>query len=245
MDAFDRTSVEQAVEQSAPQAVIHELTDLAGFDFAGNAQLRIDGTENLVAACEGAGVTRMVAQSISWTYEPGPDPASEDTPLARDPTTGVPLFAAVEALEQAVLRLPEGVVLRYGLFYGPGTWYACDGPEAARAREGVVAATTARTSFIHIDDAVSATIAALGWPPGAVNVVDDDPTDVAERGPLYIEAAGGTSGTSGTGGTSGTSGTSAIIDARAEGRTADNARARALGWRPAHPSWRDSLLSWS
>jgi nucleoside-diphosphate-sugar epimerase len=230
MDALDRESVEAAVDQSAPDAVIHELTDLAGFDFAGNARLRVEGTDNLVEACARSGVTRMVAQSISWAYEPGPEPASEDTPLAHDPATGASLFASIESLERAVLGLPEGVVLRYGLFYGPGTWYAADGPEAARARGGAVMATTAWTSFVHIDDAERATIAALGWHRGIVNIVDDDPTHVAEWGPLYIEAAGGTNAT---------------IDARAEGRAADNGRARQLGWTPAHASWRISLLSWS
>jgi nucleoside-diphosphate-sugar epimerase len=228
MNALDHERVQRAVDQSAPDAVVHELTDLAGFDFAGNARLRIDGTANLVAACERAGVRRMVAQSISWAYQPGPEPAPEDTAFATDPVTGLPLFAAVEALERAVLALPEGVVLRHGLLYGPGTWYAADGPVAADARDGVVVATTAATSFVHVDDAVRATIAALGWPPGVVNVVDDDPTHVNEWGPLYIEATGGKF---------------VRIESRAEGRTAANGRARELGWRPAHPSWRTSLLS--
>jgi nucleoside-diphosphate-sugar epimerase len=227
MDALDRESVGRAIGASAPDAVVHQLTDLSGSDFAGNARLREEGTANLVDAARDGGVTRMVAQSISWAYEPGAVPATEDEPLARDPATGLPRFASIETLEHSVLSLPHGVVLRYGLFYGPGTWYAADGPEAARARAGVVAATTAWTSFVHVDDAADATVAALGWPPGVVNVVDDDPTHVDEWGPLYVEAAGGTV---------------ASITARADGRSADNSRARALGWVPEHRSWRASLL---
>jgi nucleoside-diphosphate-sugar epimerase len=227
MDALDRPSVIQAVRRAAPDAVIHELTDLASFDFASNARLRIEGTTNLVDAAAGVGVTRMVAQSISWAYRPGETPASEEEPLAMDPDTGAPRSPSIEALEAAVLGLSEGVILRYGLLYGPGTWYAPDGPAAADARQGTIMATTRKTSFVHVDDAAEATTAALTWPAGVVNIVDDDPTDVNEWGPLYIEAIGGAV---------------ASIGARAEGRAADNSRARALGWRPAHPTWRAPLL---
>jgi nucleoside-diphosphate-sugar epimerase len=230
MDAFDRPSVVRAMRCAAPDAVIHELTDLAAFDFAGNARLRIEGTTNLVDAALDAGITRMVAQSISWAYRPGDTPASEQEALAADPETGAPMFLSINALEAAVLGLSEGVILRYGLLYGPGTWYAADGPVAADARGGTIMATTRKTSFVHIDDAAEATIAALTWPAGAVNIVDDDPTDVHEWGPLYIETAGGTV---------------VSIGARTEGRAADNSRARTLGWRPAHPTWRASLLDLS
>ena len=91
-------------------------------------------------------------------------------------------------------------------------------------------ATTAKTSFVHVDDAADATVAALSWPPGVVNIVDDDPTDVNEWAPLYIAAAGGAVVT---------------IGARAEGRAADNRHARTLGWTPKHESWRTSLLDLS
>jgi nucleoside-diphosphate-sugar epimerase len=230
MEALDRTSVERAVRHAAPDAIIHELTDLAGFDFASNARLRVEGTTNLVGAAFGVGITRMVAQSISWAYQPGESPASEEEPLATDPDTGAPLSPSISALEAAVLGLSGGVVLRYGLLYGPGTWYAADGPMAADAREGRIMATTRQTSFVHVDDAAEATVAALAWPPGVVNIVDDHPTDVDEWGPLYIEAAGGNV---------------VSIGSRAEGRAAGNSRARALGWEPVHPTWRTSLLELS
>jgi nucleoside-diphosphate-sugar epimerase len=230
MDALDRASVERAVRDAAPDAIIHELTDLARFDFASNAHLRVEGTTNLVGVAIGLGIARVVAQSISWAYQPGETPASEEEPLATDPDSGAPLSPSINALEAAVLGLSDGVVLRYGLFYGPGTWYAADGPVAADARQGIIMATTRQTSFVHVDDAAEATVAALTWPSGVVNIVDDDPTDVHEWGPLYIEAAGGKV---------------VSIGARAEGRAAGNSRARTLGWEPAHPTWRASLLDLS
>ncbi|HVC68602.1 MAG TPA: NAD(P)-dependent oxidoreductase [Acidimicrobiales bacterium] len=227
LDALDRGQVRQVVSGTGPDAVIHLLTDLAGFDFAATARLRVEGTRNLVDATLATGITRMVAQSISWAYEPGEAPAGEDVPLATDPGTGAPSFPSIDALERLVLGLPDGVVLRFGLLYGPGTWYAADGARGAEARAGVVDATTARTSFVHVDDAAAATTAALGWPAGVVNIVDDEPTHVDDWGPRYVDAVGGSARS---------------IRSRAEGRSADNARARSLGWTPRHGSWRTSLF---
>ena len=226
MDALVAEEVDRAVEVSAPEAIIHELTDLAGSDFAGNARLRVDGTANLVAAARAHGVEHMIAQSIAWMYEPGEGPADETVPLART-SDGASAFPSVEALEESVLGLRHGVALRYGILYGPGTWYAADGDIYRRAAGGEVVATTAWTSFVHADDAAEATVAALGWPAGVVNVVDDAPTHVEEWGPRLVAVAGGTARS---------------ISARAEGRAASNARARSLGWTPRHPSWRDSWL---
>jgi nucleoside-diphosphate-sugar epimerase len=229
MDALDPASVEKALDESGCEVVVHEMTDLAAMDFEANARLRVDGTATLVAAALARGITSMVAQSISWAYGPlpGAGPATEDEPLARRPGSDEPAFAAVEQLEAAVARMPHGVVLRYGLLYGPGTWYAADGAMAGAAGRGVVDATTAWTSFVHVDDAAVATVQALTWPPGPVNVVDDDPVHLSEWGPLFVRACG-YEGTP-------------TISARAEGRAADNSLARSRGWVPAHPSWRPAL----
>lgn len=226
MDALVADDVTRAVEVSAPDVIIHELTDLASLDFAGNARLRVEGTANLAAAAAAHGVEHLVAQSIAWVYEPGEGPAEETAPLART-ADGAAAFPSVEALEEAVLGLRNGVVLRYGLLYGPDTWYAPDGDAYRRAAEGEVVATTAWTSFVHVDDAAEATVDALTWPAGVVNVVDDAPAHVEEWGPRLVAFAGGSVRS---------------ISARAEGRTASNARARSLGWTPRHPSWRDSWL---
>ncbi len=229
MDALVPESVAAAVSSSAPDAVVHELTDLAGTDFAANARLRVAGTANLVDAALSAGVRLVVAQSISWAYAPGDGPAGEAEPFARSAETGEPAFAAVEALERSVARAPHWVVLRYGLLYGPDTWYAPDGELTAQARAGRVVATTAWTSFVHVEDAAAATVRALDWPSGPVNIVDNEPAHVQEWGPLFARAAGfvGT----------------AEISARTVGRAAANGRARTLGWRPNHPTWREAFAA--
>jgi nucleoside-diphosphate-sugar epimerase len=222
MDALDLDSVHRAVSASGPELIMHQLTDLAGSDFAANARLRIDGTDHLVAAARAAGIDRMIAQSVAWACAPGPGPADETTPYARD-DQGRPAYPPVEHLETAVLGLPGGVALRYGLLYGPGTWYDRGGSQFERARAGTVTATTDRTSFVHVEDAADATVLALDWPAGVINIVDDEPCRAEDWAPVLVAAAGGIT---------------AKVDSRAEGRAASNAKARRLGWTPRHPSWR-------
>lgn len=222
MDALDAASVDKAVAESEPELIMHQLTDLSGSDFAANARLRIDGTDHLVAAARAAGVDRMIAQSVAWVCEPGDGPADEQTPYARD-DQGRPVYAPIEQLEAAVLGLTGGVVLRYGLFYGPGTWYDRGGSQYESAAAGTVTATTDWTSFVHVDDAADATVLALDWPAGVITIVDDEPARAADWAPVLISAAGGTP---------------TRIETRAEGRAASNTKARGLGWTPGHPSWR-------
>ncbi|HLT60512.1 MAG TPA: NAD(P)-dependent oxidoreductase [Microlunatus sp.] len=222
MDALDPAAVDRAVAEARPDLIMHQLTDLSGGDFAANARVRVEGTDHLVGAARRHGVHRMIAQSVSWICRPGAEPADERTPPARD-DRGQPVYPSVEHLESSVLGLEHGVVLRYGLLYGPGTWYAEGGDQYESARRGTVIATTDRTSFVHVDDAAEASLLALDWPPGVINIVDDEPCRVADWAPVLAAAAGGTVKT---------------ITARAEGRAASNAKARALGWTPRHPSWR-------
>ncbi|GAA2072722.1 NAD(P)-dependent oxidoreductase [Pseudolysinimonas kribbensis] len=157
MDAFDADRVTAVVAEVAPDAILHELTDLGAGDRDANARLRREGTANLVAAAEAAGVDRMLVQSIAWLVQPGAAAATEDEPI----TPGV-----VADMERAVARLPHATVLRYGMLWGPSTWY----PDAASARSlpGV-------GCWVHVDDVVSATVQALGWPDGTYNIVDDEP----------------------------------------------------------------------
>jgi nucleoside-diphosphate-sugar epimerase len=132
VDVFDAADLTQAVVVAKPEVVIHQLTDLPDVldpaqraaVLARNARLRIEGTRHLMAAAQAAGARRVVAQSIAFVYAPGPGPRREDDPL--DPSEA--RRASVEgvvALERAVLGTPgvEGVVLRYGRLYGPGTWF--------------------------------------------------------------------------------------------------------------------------
>ena len=154
----------------APTAVVHELTDLPDDSRkveghrSANDRIRREGTRNLLAAADAAGTVRQfLAQSVAWQ-------------LSGDGA------AAAEELERAVLGR-GGVVLRYGFFYGPGTWYRPAGGIADQARRGealIVGKGNAVWSFVHIDDAVAATVAALTAEPGVYNIVDDDPLSVAD-----------------------------------------------------------------
>ncbi|MEU3604496.1 NAD(P)-dependent oxidoreductase [Streptomyces sp. NPDC035033] len=233
VDVLDAGAVRRAVAEAAPDAVVHQLTDLGAADGAANNRVRTEGTRNLVEAARAAGVGRIVAQSISWAYAPGNAPAGESVPL--DDTQELPrarIVAGVRALETTVAELPEPVVLRYGILYGPGTWYAPGGavagalagdPEARFL--GSTAADASVSSFVHVEDAADAAVRALAWPPGAYNVVDDEPAPAHTWLPALAEALG------------------VPAPPRSEGRTpwargALNTRARALGWSPGRPSWR-------
>ncbi|MEJ2374870.1 MAG: NAD(P)-dependent oxidoreductase [Pseudolabrys sp.] len=176
VDVFDAPVLARAVQGAAPQAVIHQLTDLAfapgtpqyAETLARNARLRIEGTGNLVGAARAAGVSRMVAQSIAFVYAPGPGARVESDPLSDDSATAGTV-TAVKALEDAVLALPQGIVLRYGFFYGPGTW----------------SADTPRSPAVHVDAAAQACVLALEQAKrGVYNIAEDDPglsSDKARR----------------------------------------------------------------
>ncbi|MFD6463888.1 NAD-dependent epimerase/dehydratase family protein, partial [Streptomyces roseolus] len=176
LDVFDRDAVAQALVVAAPEAVIHQLTALGGGSSADNARIRRDGTRHLVDAAHAARVPLMIAQSISWAYAPGDDQAGETVPLdTAAPEPRATTIGGVRALEDAVAELPRHVILRYGTLYGPGTWYAPGGLMADKLRAGELLANDAVSSFLHVDDAAAATLAALDWPDGPVNITDDEP----------------------------------------------------------------------
>lgn len=177
VDVFDAEALRLAVLTAQPDAVIHQLTDLAFAPgtpqyqegLARNARLRIEGTRNLIAASLAAGVRRVVAQSIAWIYAPGPGLRVEDDPLKPAEGAAMMTVSAVETLERAVLAMPEGIVLRYGFFYGPGTW----------------SLDTPTPPAVHIDAAAQATVLALTRGlPGIYNIAEDSPalsSDKAKR----------------------------------------------------------------
>ena len=176
VDVFDAAALKDAVAAAAPDVIIHQLTDLAFAPgtpqyeegLARNARIRIEGTANLVAAAKAAGVGRMIAQSIAWLYKPGPRPRVETDPLLPAEGASAKTIEGVVALEQAVLALPEGIVLRFGFFYGPGTW----SPEKP-----------SRAPSIHIDAAAQATALAVAkGKPGIYNVAEDDPFGFEREG---------------------------------------------------------------
>lgn len=226
LDVFDRDAVADALTAAAPEVVVHQLTSLAGGNPVDNARIRREGTRNLVDAAKKAGVRRIVAQSISWAYEEGGVPADETTPL----DTGAPepratSVGGIVALEDAAAEIEEHVVLRYGTFYGPGTWYAPGGLMAGKLADGALPAHSGVSSFVHVEDAARAAVLALGWPSGPVNVVDDEPAAAREWVPALAAALG-----------------LAVPEPSQGGagweRGAVNAKARSLGWTPEHTTWR-------
>lgn len=230
-DVYDASTLTARVRDARADVVMHQLTDLASGDRAANARLRTVGTRHLVDAARAAGVRRMVAQSISWAYAPGAEPATEDEPLDLESGPGRRgMVEGVAHLEKAVQEMPEWVVLRYGTLYGPGTWYEPGGLMTRSARDGLLPASADVTSFLHVDDAASAAVAALRWPSGPVNVCDDVPAPGREWVPVFCALAGLPEPTPVEGERAGWA------------RGADNSYARGtLGWVPGRTSWRTGL----
>ncbi|MEA2401698.1 MAG: hypothetical protein QOK00_2101 [Thermoleophilaceae bacterium] len=206
VDALDPEALLQAVEQAAPEVVVHQLTALPErFDprradlYDATNRVRAEGTANLLAAALAAGARRFVSQSIAFGYAPGPRPEviSEDAPLNLEaPSPFAEAMRVIAEMERAVLHTDglEGLVLRYGWFYGPGTYYAEDGTTAEEVRKRrfpVIGSGAGLFSFIHVDDAADATVAAVeGGAPGVYNVVDDEPAAMRDWLPAYAEAIG-------------------------------------------------------
>lgn len=167
VDVFDADALTRAVKSAAPDVVIHQLTDLAfapgtpryAEGLARNARLRIEGTRNLAAAAQAAGIKRLIAQSIAFIYAPAPGLRVESDPLSDDPAMATTINA-VRVLEDTVLAMPEGIVLRYGFLYGPGTW----SPDKPR-----------KPPAVHVDAAAQACVLALiKGQPGLYNIAEDD-----------------------------------------------------------------------
>jgi nucleoside-diphosphate-sugar epimerase len=255
-DALDPDAVGTAVSEAEPEVIVHQLTALSGsldfrrFErtFAATNRLRTEGTDHLISAARAAGVRRFVAQSYAgWPYERVGGPIkTEADPLATDPPASVrTTIAAIRHLEQAVMGADwlEGIVLRYGGFYGPGTSVTVEPPseqvEMIRKRKFPIVGNGAGVwSFIHIADAAEATAIAIErGERGIYNIVDDSPEPVSRWLPAMAEAVGAKPpwrlprwlGRMAAG--------EAATVMMTEIRGASNAKAkRTLGWSPRHPS---------
>lgn len=230
-DARDRGALAAAVATARPDVVMHQMTDLASGTSVSNAALRISGTRSLVDAAHAAGIRRVITQSIARAYAPGDEPAVETTQLDEhaDPPRGTTI-AGIAALEQATGEAPEWVVLRYGLLYGPDTWYSPAGARAADARAGRLTADADVTSFVHVDDAAAAAIEALHWPSGPVNVCDDEPAAGHHWLPAFCATVGAPPPPS------------SDRPPTPWARGASNRHARQdLGWSPSNQSWRTAF----
>lgn len=205
-DVFDQGKLQHCVADIRPDVVIHQLTALPKridprkikTQLAATNRVRIEGTGNLFDAALAAGAKRFVSQSIAFAYAPGGKRLkTEDCALyKRTPPSFGNVIDAVRDLEEKTLSNADlpGVVLRYGYFYGPATVYATDGSFANDVRQRrvpIVGKGTGVFSFVHVNDAASATAAALDrGDPGIYNIVDNEPAPVADWLPIYAEALG-------------------------------------------------------
>jgi 2-alkyl-3-oxoalkanoate reductase len=255
-DAFDAPAVAAAVADARAEVVVHQLTDLPERldfrrpEYGQTHRLRTEGTANLIAAAQAAGARRFVAQSIAFMYAPAGDRVKDEegallTDVAGPFGEGV---AAMQAAERQVLEAGglEGLVLRYGFFYGPGTYYAADGTQAAdvrRRRVPLVGDGGGVTSFIHVDDAAAATVAACErGAPGVYNVVDDEPAPFRDWLPFYAEAIGAKPPRRVPAWLARLVAGRFAVGMATAARGASNAKAkRELGWEPRFPSWRQGF----
>ncbi len=257
VDGLDRPAVLQAVRAAQPEVIVHQMTALTHlrsfrrFDqqFALTNELRTKGTDYLLDAAAATGTRRFIAQSfIGWNNARTGGPVkSEADPLDPHPLAATTkTMAAIRHVEETVPQaVPEGLVLRYGMFYGPG---ASDVmlDVVAKRKMPVIGGGTGVWSFTEVTDAAAATAAAITrGAPGVYNIVDDDPAPVRDWLPYLSECLGvkppmrvpAWLGRLLAGGL--------VVSMMTEARGASNAKAkRELGWAPSYPSWRDGFPAW-
>lgn len=257
-DVFDHDEVVAAIVAARPEVVIHQLTALPQVmdvrryarEIEPTNRLRAEATPHLLAGARAAGARRIIVQSISFVTAPeGPAVHDEGARVYDDaPAAFRRAVAVTTQMERDVLTAADldPVVLRYGFFYGPGTYYAPDGSTVAdirRRRFPILGHGTGVSSFIHIEDAADATVAALeGGAPGLYNVTDDDPATMREWLPVAAQCIGAKKpmrlpvwlGRLAAG--------PHVVHFATTLRGNSNARfKRTFGWEPAHPSWRDGF----
>ncbi len=249
-NAFDAAAVETALRQSQAEVVIDQLTSLPKDQnempkyAAGDAKLRLEGGGNLFRAAIATGVKRYLQQSSGFFLTTDGSLADESSPLDMDASPGVAASARTyRELEARLFRSDaiEGVALRYGFFYGPKTWYHPGGSAAEmvmRQQVPVIGDGGGVSSFVHIQDAATATVAALKAPGGVYNVVDDDPSPQSVWVPAFAKFLGAPAPPHlSEAEAKSVAGDDAVYYAtRLHG--ASNAKAkRVLGWQPRRLAW--------
>ena len=254
MDVLDAAATEAALAAARPEVVVYQATALSAvganmrkFDryFAVTNRLRTEGTANLLAAVRKIGGARVIAQSFGASGYPPEGPPAQDESAGfnpKPPAAMAGIFAAIRRLEELVTATPDHVVLRYGGFYGPGTALDRHSPQVDAVRRRllpIIGDGSGVASYLHVEDAASATVAALNVGQGIYNIVDDEPAafrdwlpyvaDVLGAGPprhLPVWLARILAG-------------DAAVYLMTQARGGSNARAKAeLGWKPAYPDWR-------
>ena len=258
VDGLDREAVIAAVRTAAPEVIVHQMTALAGMRslrnpdkaFAATNELRTRGTDNLLAAAQRAGTRRVIAQGYAGA---GPDKRSggalktEDDPLGWQPIpSAARMVAAIRHVDTTVpAAAPEGIVLRYGTFYGPGASDVL--LDAVRKRQvPVVGGGTGVWSFIEITDAAAATLAAVDrGAPGGYDVVDDDPAPVAQWLPYLAQVAGAKPPLRVPAWLGRLLAGEFVVAQMTTSRGYSNEKARKeLGWEPRYASWREGFRAW-
>ena len=258
VDGLDREAVIAAVRAAAPEVIVHEMTALADMRsfrnpdklFAVTNELRTRGTDNLLAAAAQAGTRRVIAQGYAG---PGPDqPSGARLKTEEDPLDWRPIrsaaraMAAIRYVDRTVpLEVPEGIVLRYGGFYGPGTGDFV--VEMARKRRlPVIGGGTGVWSFIEVTDAAAATLAAVDHgAPGVYNVVDDHPAPVAEWLPYLAKVVGAKPPLRVPAWLGRLLAGEFVVGQMTSSRGSSNEKARKeLGWEPRYASWREGFRAW-
>ncbi len=256
-DVFDVATLGSAVREAAPEVVIHELTSLphrldpkAKDVLVPTNRLRSEGTRNLIAAAKAAGARRLIAESVAFFYAPEGDwVKSEDAPAFADaPGPFGDAGRALVDLERQVTEAEglEGIVLRYGWFYGSGTYYGRGGSateDFGKRRMPVVGKGEGTFSFIHVEDAAGATVAAVErGAPGVYNAVDDEPAPMREWVPAFAAAVGAKKPRRVPVWLARLVAGAPAIEMATGQRGASNAKAkRELGWQPRYSSWRDGF----
>ena len=254
-DVFDRDKLMRVVAEAQPEVVINQLTELpkTGLKprkladyYAKNDRIRTEGTDNLLHAVPAAGAQRYIGQSVAFFYEPkGGTVKAEGEPLW---TAGPEPFGAaakaIQRMEDAIRKAADldGVVLRYGTFYGPGTWYTPDGEIGRQMKKRQypnIGSGEGMTSFIHIDDAAAACVAFVeSGQPGIYNVVDDEPATANQWMPVFAEAIGAKPPRRVPAWLARLIAGRPLVEWATTCRGASNEKLkRELAWRPRYPSW--------
>ena len=261
LDVLDAEAVGRAVSEARPDVVVHQATALSDMSnlrnldetFAETNRLRTEGTDNLLAAAQASGTRTFVAQSFAgWPYaKEGSAVKDEEAPLdPTPPTSAVQSMAAIRHLETTVVGAEaiEGIVLRYGGFYGPGTSLVEGGEHVAAIRKRqfpIVGSGAGIWSFVHIDDAAGGTLAAIErGRPGLYNIVDDEPAPTSEWLPYLAEVLGAKPPRHVPEWLGRLAAGEQVVSMSTEARGASNAKAkRELGWTLIHPTWREGFVS--
>ena len=257
VDGLDRDAVIAAVQGAAPEVIMHQMTALAQMRslrnpdklFAVTNELRTRGTDNLLTAAARAGTRRVIAQSyVGVNARSGAPVKTEEDPLDSQPVpSSARTLAALKHVEKTVPNAaPEGIVLRYGSFYGPGASEIL--LDAVRKRQmPVVGGGTGIWSFIEVTDAAAATLAAVDrGEPGVYNVVDSDPAPVARWLPYLAEVLGAKPPLRVPAWLGRPLAGEFVVAQMTSARGSSNDKARKdLGWEPRYASWREGFRAWA